>query len=58
MVLRELTVQDLHIVHSKGGVVTIISAAETRIAQIAGDALILQPIHQRQRMRSSKAEQP
>lgn len=28
MVLRELTVQDLHIVHSKGGVVTIVSAAE------------------------------
>jgi predicted ATP-dependent endonuclease of OLD family len=28
MVLRELTVQDLHVVHSKGGVVTIISAAE------------------------------
>lgn len=28
MVLRELTVQDLHVVHSKGGVVTIISATE------------------------------
>lgn len=28
MVLRELTVQDLHVVHSKGGVVTIISAAK------------------------------
>lgn len=28
MVLRELTVQDLHIIHSKGGVVTIVSAAE------------------------------
>lgn len=28
MVLRELTVHDLHIVHKKGGVVTIISAAE------------------------------
>lgn len=28
MVLRELTVQDLHIVHSKDGVVTIVSAAE------------------------------
>jgi len=28
MVLRELTVQDLHIVHSRGGTVTIISAGE------------------------------
>ncbi|WP_447784951.1 ATP-dependent nuclease [Pseudomonas germanica] len=28
MVLRELTVKDLHIVHSKGGVVQIISAAQ------------------------------
>ena len=33
MVLRELTVQDLHIVHSKGGVVTIVSAAEKALEE-------------------------